>query len=95
MGVAVLVASDAARAGHEIPFYPSFYPQEIKLVVVEPAAAPRLLERNAIHAYVGPLGGAKPAHTARVESLQSFVVLTFNRANPTLADPAQRWIRDP
>ena len=90
MCVAVLLASGEAQAGHEIPFYPSFYPQEIKLVVVEPAAAPRLLERNAIHAYVGPLGGAKPAHTARVESLQSFVVLTFNRANPTLADPAQR-----
>ena len=88
--VAVLLAATSARAGHEIPFYPSFYPQEIKLVVVEPGAAPRLLEKNAIHAYAGPLGGPKPAHTAWVESLRSFVVLTLNRANPALADHAER-----
>src|SRR5207245_10460666 len=61
----------------EIPFYPSFYPQEITVRVVAPTAASRLLERNALHAYVGPLGSAKPAHTAWVESLRSFVLLTF------------------
>src|SRR3989441_12576634 len=58
-------------AGHEIPFYPSFYPQEITLTVVAPAAAPRLLGKNALHAYVGPLDSATPAHTAWIESLRS------------------------
>jgi hypothetical protein len=86
----VLLASTSGRAGHEIPFYPSFYPQEVKLVVVEPAAARRSLETNAIHAYAGPLRGPKPAHTAWVESLHSFVVLTLNRASPALAGPAER-----
>src|SRR5207247_1301891 len=38
----------------------------------------------------GPLGSPKPAHTAWVESLRSFVVLTLNRANPALADHAER-----
>src|SRR5207244_4533339 len=90
VGVAVLVASDAARAGHEIPFYPSFYPQEITVRVVAPAAAPRQLERNALHAYVGPLGSARPAHTAWLESLRSFVLLTFNPASPAWADGGQR-----
>jgi hypothetical protein len=88
--VVVAVWSTSAWAGHEIPFYPSFYPQEIKLMVVEPAAASRSIEKNAIHAYVGPLGGPKPAHAAWVESLRSFVVLTLNRANPALAHSAGR-----
>jgi hypothetical protein len=88
--VVVLVASGGARAGHEIPFYPSFYPQEIQLAVVEPQMAPRLLQKNAIHAYVGPLGGARPEHTAWVESLRAFVFLTLNRASPGLADGGGR-----
>jgi hypothetical protein len=88
--VFVALLSTSARAGHEIPFYPSFYPQEIKLEVVAPAAAPRLLEKNAIHAYAGPLVGPKPAHTAWVESLGAFVVLTLNSASPALADHAER-----
>jgi hypothetical protein len=88
--LAVLLTSASARAGHEIPFYPSFYPQEISLAVVEPGVAPRLLEKSAIHAYLGPLGSAKTAHTAWVESLRSFVLLTFNRTRPALADPGAR-----
>src|SRR2546422_6546127 len=50
--VVFVLASDGAPAGHEIPFYPAFYPQEITLTVVAPAAAPRLLGKNALHAYV-------------------------------------------
>jgi hypothetical protein len=90
VGAAALLASGTARAGHEIPLYTSFYPQEIELVVVEPAAAPRRLEQNAIHAYAAPLAGARPGHTAWVESLRSFVVLTLNPASPGLAEGGQR-----
>src|SRR2546428_636022 len=88
--VVVVLASDGARAGHEIPFYPSFYPQEITLTVVAPAAAPRLLGKNALHAYVGPLDSATPAHTAWIESLRSVVLLTFNPRSPAWADSGQR-----
>jgi hypothetical protein len=85
-----MVCSTTAEAGHEIPYYPAFYPQEIKLEVAAPAAAARLLEKNAIHAYVGPLAGPAPAHTAWVESLRSLVVLTFNPASRTFADARER-----
>ena len=88
--VVFVLASDGARAGHEIPFYPSFYPQEITLTVVAPAAAPRLLGKNALHAYVGPLDSATPAHTAWIESLRSVVLLTFNPRSPAWADSGQR-----
>jgi hypothetical protein len=89
--VSVVVVSTTAEAGHEIPYYPSFYPQEIRLDFAEPAAAARLFEKNAIHAYVGPLAAAKgAARLAWVESLGSFVVLTFNPASRTFADARER-----
>jgi len=93
LAVLVLVAAlvTSAEAGHEIPYYPSFYPQEITLGFAEPSAAPRLLEKNAIHAYVGPLAVPKSAgQLAWVESLRSFVVLAFNPASAAFADPRER-----
>ena len=58
----VLFAS--AEAGHEIPYYPSFYPQEIAFGVADPATAARLFAKNAIHAYSGPLTAPKGAELA-------------------------------
>jgi len=90
--IAPLVVAHA-WAGHEIPFYPSFYPQEIKIDVMEPAAAARLLRTKAIHAYVGAdpfAGGAAPGHVTYVESLKSYMVLTFTRQSPPLADAGVR-----
>lgn len=81
-----------AWAGHESPFYPSFYPQEIRLQVVSPAAAGRPLAHAAIHAYVGadPFAGhAAPPDTAVVESLGAYVVLTMNTSG-RLADRGTR-----
>ena len=75
----------------QTPYYPSFYPQEIRVEFAEPSAALRLFEKNAIHAYVGPLAAPKaPAHLAWVESLRSFVVLTFNPARAPFTDPRER-----
>ena len=80
-----------AEAGHEIPYYPSFYPQEITLSAAEPAAAPRLFAKNAIHAYVGGLATPKgAAELAWVESLRGFAVLTFNPASRAFADARNR-----
>lgn len=89
----LLLGSGTTEAGHELSFYPSFYPQEIRLEVVDPAAARGLLERNALHAYVGgdPFGGGSlPGHIQHVESLGSLLVLTFNPASDSLRAPEAR-----
>ena len=72
-----------ALAGHELPFYPSFYPQEIKIDSMEPAAAAPLIAKSAVQAYVGgdPFAGRKlPADLAAVESLGGFLMVTLNPA---------------
>lgn len=70
-----------AGAGHELTFYPAFYPQEISVRWVEPRAAAPLLLKNALHAYVGadPVPGAPSDKVRHVESLRGWVVLTFAR----------------
>jgi len=89
--VFLAVFASWAEAGHEIPYYPSFYPQEITVTAAEPGAALRLLARNAIHAYVGPLAAPKgAAELAWIESFRAFVVLTFNPASRAFADPRER-----
>src|SRR5438046_169572 len=90
--VGVLTAGGAA-AGHELTFYPSFYPQEITLGVVDRGPAAALLAKNALQAYVGadPFSGSSaPAHVTTVESLSGFAVLRFNRASPTFTTAAAR-----
>ncbi len=90
--VVVAASSHGARAGHEVPFYPSFYPQEIKIEIMEPAAAARLLHKKTLHAYLGTdpfAGGGAPPHVTYAESLKSYVVLTLGRTG-TLADGGAR-----
>jgi hypothetical protein len=89
--VGVVSAGHPAQAGHEVPFYPSFYPQEIKVEVMEPPAAARLLQKKTLHAYLGAdpfAGGAVPPHVTYAESLKSYLVLTFDR--PGASDAAAR-----
>jgi hypothetical protein len=91
-GALMVALAAPAWAGHESPFYPSYYPQEIRLQAVPPAAAGRLLQQASIHAYVGadPFAGHNlPADTAVVESLGAYVVVTMNSAG-RLADRATR-----
>ncbi len=95
---AALAVTLAAPAwgGHESPFYPSYYPQEIRLETVAPEAAGRLLVTASIHAYVGgdPFagrrGGDPPAGVVPVESLGAYVVVTSNPASRRLAAPEAR-----
>jgi hypothetical protein len=79
--LATLVIAPLAWAGHELTFYPSFYPQEISVRWVEPRAAAPLLLKNALHAYAGPdpLAGTPNEKVRHVESLRGWVVLTFRR----------------
>jgi hypothetical protein len=88
-----LLTAVVARAGHELTFYPSYYPQELTVRWVAPPAAAALLRKNALHAYVGadPFAGAAPsAETRWVESLRGWVVLSFPRPSGTFTDPEAR-----
>lgn len=78
--LAWIVVAAPARAGHEFPFYPSFYPQEIQIVAVEPPSAAEQLQKGSLHAYVGgdPFGERVPPNVGHVEFLGSYVVVTVN-----------------
>jgi hypothetical protein len=70
-----------AQAGHELPIYPSYYPQEIRVEVVDPAQAGARLADARIHAYVGAEPAASlpgPDTVSAIESLGSYLVLTFD-----------------
>src|SRR5262249_4737246 len=82
-----------AWAGHEITFYPSFYPQEITVRTAAPGVAAELLKKNALQAYVGAnpfTTTPAPSQIVEVESLGPAVVLTFNRASARASDAAAR-----
>jgi hypothetical protein len=66
-----------AHAGHEFPFYPSFYPQEITVEALDAHAAAQRLAKGTLHAYAGAEIAAPPAKTGSVASLGGYVVATF------------------
>jgi hypothetical protein len=85
-GLAVL---GTAEAGHEPPVYPSYYPQEIRIEPVDPAAAGSALAEGRIQAYLGPLEGlpaGAEAAVKSVESLGSYLVVRVNPDGPRAAD---------
>jgi hypothetical protein len=93
VAAALLLIALVAYAGHELTFYPSFYPQEITLrFVPEAAAAAGLLRKNALHAYVGgdPFGGGAAPDIRWMESLRGWVVLTFERPAGAFAEADAR-----
>jgi hypothetical protein len=80
-------------AGHEIPFYPSFYPQEIRVHVLAPAAAVKRLEAGTLQAYLGadPFRGRPlPPSLQAAVSLRGWVVVTWNTALPAWRDAGPR-----
>jgi hypothetical protein len=68
-----------AHAGHEFPFYPSFYPQEITVEALDARAAAERLAQGTLHAYAGAEIAAPPAKTGSVASLGAYVVATSGR----------------
>lgn len=83
LAVSVMVLT-RADGGHELPIYPSFYPQEIRIETVDPAGAARRLPTGELHAYLGevPAFRAKrPDAVSYVETLGSYLVLTL-QASP-------------
>ncbi len=88
-----LLPSFPAGAGHEFPFYPSYYPQEITLSVLSRAGAPAKLADGSLHAYLGAdpyAGGLVPPTVARVESLAAYVVIALNPTARLASDAGRR-----
>src|SRR2546428_7047749 len=88
----LLAVPTRVRAGHELPYYPSFYPHEIRLEAADAADLGDALRAGRIHASPGanPFGGALPADTATVASWGGYVVLTFCRDVIRSTAPAAR-----
>jgi len=68
-----------AHAGHEFPFYPSFYPQEITVEALDARSAAQRLAKGTLHAYArGEIAApGNPAKTGSVTSLGGYVVARF------------------
>jgi len=81
VALAQLLLCLPARADHELPFYPSFYPQQIKIETLDRAAALAGWSKARVHAYLGDdlfAGAPVPDDATPVASLASYVVLTFD-----------------
>jgi hypothetical protein len=83
LAAALLCTTSDAQAGHEVPYYPSFYPQEIRIEPLDPGAAAREFAnaRDPLHAYLGAaphFPGDIPAHIKSVISLHSFITASVN-----------------
>jgi len=83
----------AAEAGHELPYYPSFYPHEIRVEVVAPKVAATRLQQGTLQAYIGatpPFSAPPPAHVSAVSSLGAYLVVTLDGAAAQQWQPEQR-----
>ena len=88
-----LLWAPASGAGHDLALYPSYYPQEIRIQTLPPAAAVPLLKSAGLHAYVGAdpfVGGRAPADVKPVESLEGYVVMSFNPGSQAAATRESR-----
>ncbi|MFQ5897789.1 MAG: hypothetical protein ACE5JN_06025 [Candidatus Methylomirabilia bacterium] len=82
-----------ARGGHGVVDIPSFYPQEITIETLDPASAAAQFEKNTLHVYLGSrprFAGSVPGHLKSVESLDAFLVLTFNPASEAFKQAESR-----
>ncbi len=90
-----LIAASFGHAGHEFPFYASYYPQEITLSVLPPPAASPKFAVGAVHAYLGvdPFAGRPtPSTVALAESLAAYVLVTLNPAARFPGDAGARCL---
>ncbi len=82
----------AAHAGHEFPFYPSFYPQEITVEALDARAAAHRLAEGTLHAYAGGeiAATADRAKISTVTALGGYVVASFERGAQAAGDRSAR-----
>ena len=86
-------ACGQSSAGHSVGHFPSYYPDEIRIEVLDPNDAAKGLIGKSLHAYIGanpsftePL----PAHVRAVNSLGSFLVLSLKTELPRFASREAR-----
>jgi len=87
--LATLAIVTAARSGHELPVYPSFYPHEIDIETLAPERAAQLLRDGKIQAFVGNgsrFAGALPKAIGEIQSLGAFLIVRVNPASPLARD---------
>lgn len=85
LAVALVSAGGHSGAGHSVGHYPSYYPDEIRIDVVDPAAAAKGLVDEALHAYVGAVPaftGPLPEHVKSATALGTYLVINVNTASP-------------
>ena len=90
-----LAFATVARSGHEVSYYPSFYPQEIRIESLDPVAAAQqfLNKSDPLHLYVGSppnFAGEPPANIQSVSSLRSFITITLNPNSPRAQETQTR-----
>jgi hypothetical protein len=84
----LIAAGGQSSAGHSVGHFPSYYPDEIRIETVDPAAAAAGLSEGTLHAYVGAtpeFAGPVPNHVQPVQSLGSILLLTFDTTSARFA----------
>src|SRR5690606_13341180 len=90
-----VVACGQSSAGHSVGHYPSYYPDEIRIEVLDPTNAANGLVDKSLHAYVGTnpsFAGPLPDHVRAVTSLGSFLIVSLNTELPRFASREARCI---
>jgi len=77
------IAPSSVGADHEVSYFPSFYPHEIRIEPLDPEAAAREFanKTDPLHVYVGGaprFSGQIPEHLKSVESLKSLITVSVN-----------------
>ena len=93
MVAGLVVAGGQGGAGHSVGHFPSYYPHEIRITAIEPAAAAKGLSDETLHAYIGAapvFAGPVPKNLESVRSLGSILVLSFKTASARFASADAR-----
>lgn len=93
MAIALLFVGGRSGAGHSVGHYPSYYPDEIRIDAMDPAAAGKSLVDNTLHAYVAAVptfAGPVPGHVKAMTSLGSFLVVSLDTASARFASAEGR-----
>jgi hypothetical protein len=89
----LVIGGRSGAAGHQVGHYPSYYPDEIRIDVVDPKAAGTGLADATLHAYVGAVpifGGPVPDHVKSVRSLGWYLTLSFKTGSTSFATAGDR-----
>jgi hypothetical protein len=89
----LLASGGRSVAGHSVGHYPSYYPDEIRIDVMDTATAGRGLVEETLHAYIGArpaFSTPLPEHVRPRQSLSGFLVVSFNPASQRFSGAKQR-----